>query len=202
MRWELRWRRPEFTGSSPSSREPSCCEADAASRLDADLVTRPGETSAAAAATASPPAPLRPSSRALGCLDGGARAGECGLPTRAPAAAAAKPAADIPDSLWSEFETMAQQKTDREKEREQEEARELAESAAKEQAKLEEEERKVREVAEANAAAKRAEEEAEAAKKKALEEERARARAEIGGMAQTVDMAPEKVGSMMKEFEG
>ena len=118
------------------------------------------------------------------------------------AAAAAKPAADIPDSLWSEFETMAQQKTDREKEREQEEARELAESAAKEQAKLEEEERKVREVAEANAAAKRAEEEAEAAKKKALEEERARARAEIGGMAQTVDMAPEKVGSMMKEFEG
>ena len=56
--------------------------------------------------------------------------------------------------------------------------------------------------AEANAAAKRAEEEAEAAKKKALEEERARARAEIGGMAQTVDMAPEKVGSMMKEFEG
>ena len=43
---------------------------------------------------------------------------------------------------------------------------------------------------------------ARAAKKKALEEERARARAEIGGMAQTVDMAPEKVGSMMKEFEG
>mmetsp|Transcript_8126 Transcript_8126/g.36574 ORF Transcript_8126/g.36574 Transcript_8126/m.36574 type:complete len:238 (-) Transcript_8126:2469-3182(-) len=88
MRWELRWRRPEFTGSSPSSREPSCCEAEAASRLDADLVTRPGETSAAAA-TSSPPAPLRPSPRALGCLDGGARAGECGLPTRAPAAAAA-----------------------------------------------------------------------------------------------------------------
>ena len=51
-------------------------------------------------------------------------------------------------------------------------------------------------------AARRAEEEAEAAKRRALEEERARARAEVDGMAQTVDMAPEKVGTMMKEFEG
>ena len=120
----------------------------------------------------------------------------------APAAAAAKPAADIPDSLWSEFETMAQQKTDREKEREQEEAREKAAAAAKEQAAREEEERKAREAAEAEEAARRAEEEAEAAKRRALEEERARARAEVDGMAQTVDMAPEKVGTMMKEFEG
>ena len=120
----------------------------------------------------------------------------------APAAAAAKPAADIPDSLWSEFETMAQQKTDREKEREQEEAREKAAAAAKEQAAREEEERKAREAAEAEEAARRAEEEAEAAKRRALEEERARARAEVDGMAQTIDMAPEKERTMMKEFEG
>ena len=110
------------------------------------------------------------------------------------------PAVAIPDSLWSDFEAMAQQKSDREKEREAAEAAEKEAAAAKEAAALAEEQRKREAAAEAAEAAKRAEEEAEAAKKRAIEEERARARAELDGMGTTVDMEAQR--EAMKEFEG
>ena len=105
----------------------------------------------------------------------------------------------IPDSLWSDFEAMAQQKSDREKEREAEEEREKAAAVAKEEAAKEEEERKRRAAVEAEAAAKRAEEEAEAEKKRALEEARKKAREELDGMDQTVDIEAQR--EVMKEFD-
>lgn len=113
--------------------------------------------------------------------------------------AAAEPAVAIPDSLWSDFEAMAQQKSDREKEREAEEAREKAEAAAKEAAAREEEDRRRQAAVEAEQAAKRAAEEAEAEKKRQLEEERAKARAELDGMGQSVDLEAQR--EVMKEFQ-
>ena len=70
----------------------------------------------------------------------------------APATGEAPPVA-IPDSLWSDFEAMAQQKSDREKEREAAEAAEKEAAAAKEAAALAEEQRKREAAAEAAEAA-------------------------------------------------
>ena len=117
----------------------------------------------------------------------------------APAAGDA-PAVAIPDSLWSDFEAMAQQKSNREKEREASEAAEKAAAEAKEAAALAEEEQKRKDAADAAQAAVRAAEEAEAAKKKAIEDERAKQRAELDGMGSTVNMEAQRAA--MKEFEG
>ena len=116
------------------------------------------------------------------------------------AEAAQGAAAAIPDALWSDFEAMAQRKTEREKEREAEDAAARAAAEAKEAAALADEQRKRDAVAEKEAAARRAEEEAEAAKKRAVEEERAKARAELDAAGQTVDMEGQR--EAMKEFEG
>ena len=116
------------------------------------------------------------------------------------AEAAPGAAAAIPDALWSDFEAMAQRKSDREKEREAEEAAAKAAAEAKEAAALADEQRKREAAAEKEAAARRAEEEAEAAKKRAVEEERAKARAKLDAAGQTVDMEGQR--EAMKEFEG
>lgn len=109
-------------------------------------------------------------------------------------------AAAIPDALWSDFEAMAQQKSDREKEREQEEVAEKAAKEAKEAAALAEEARKKQAAVDAELAARKAEEDAELAKKAAVEEERAKQRAELEAAGQTVDMEGQRAA--MKEFEG
>ena len=108
--------------------------------------------------------------------------------------------AAIPDALWSDFEAMAQQKSDREKEREREEVAEKAAAVAKESAAVAEEERKKRAAIDAELAEKQAEQDLETAKKALVEEERAKQRAALEAAPQTVDMEGQR--EAMAEFEG